>query len=702
MKNWIDKRGGLSIIKTNENKIPMGKWKEHSIKQNTISDWYSHFKSGGSVGIVCGSVSGNLEVIDIDTKNDPTKKIATDYGSLIPEDIKGKILMSKTPSGGFHFIYRCPECIIDKSMELAKHTDGAVIIETRGDTGYINHNKKYKLVKGGKINLIDLEVDIPEITPEERDTLFTIARSLNRYFERKTKGNGENFKYDKEYINEFNKNFNIIPLMVEKGWEETYDDGERVSLKRPGETSALHSAYYFKDSNLLYVHSTSTSFRAQQPYNNFQIVQELLFKDDTNSYTKSLSYINKLGYEDKKEDKKKIITSSDILNRLREMDIYRDLFTQLRYYNGNRITDMYINDILLELRDFFGKEISKKTLKECIKSSKIKTKHGLKDFIKENEHRLTTGVFDKWFNGIKTKEHIDRDDLKYFVKKWYIGLLAQALDGENPNEFFLSLISNEQGIGKTYFLRNFILPKELSKKYVVEASLANTTDFKKMMSKNLLIFDDEMDGKSYQENATFKCLMSMNEMDFRIAYGEEDDHYKRRCSFAGSGNELDVIKENNNRRIIPIEVERFDTDILKNIDYNDLFMEMYNEYKKGTRYTFEMNDKMSFNGLYEDYKQQTDLDLIIDEMIDFSDYKPRFIKTIDMVKVMKENYKDYKISSTTLGKFLSRRGCKLTKKQIEGKRNTGYYISSKSVIFEYLDFQELNINTIMNKQTNLN
>ena len=703
MKHWNDTRGGLSIIKTNENKIPTGKWKSFTEKQNTIDDWYNHYINGGSVGIICGSVSGNLEVIDIDTKNDPTNTIHREFGKLIPENIQNKLLVSTTPSGGFHFIYRCPNGVIEKSQDLAHHTDGAVIIETRGDSGYINHNKNYKFVKGGTINLKNLSVEIPEITPEERETLFTIARSLNRYFDRSKKGTSEEFKYDIECINQFNKEFDMIPFMVENEWEVIEDDGDKVSIKRPGDSSALHSAYYFRDSNLLYVHSTSTDFIPQKPYNNFQIIQTLLYKNGDNSFRKTLKKLKEYGYEEPENEKKKQITSEDILNELNKMNIYYEEFTQEYYYNDERISDVIENGILLKLRRIFQKEFPKRLLTEVLYSPFIRTKNYIKDYIKNNEHRMTTGVFDKWFEGIVTKENINREDLKSFVKKWYVGIIAQSLDGKNPNEFFLSLISNEHGIGKTYFFRNFILPKDL-RKFQLESSISNDKDFKRQMSKNLLIIDDEMDGRTYQENATFKSLLSMDEMSIRLPYGKNETYLKRRCSFAGSGNEMDVIKEYSNRRIIPIEIVKFDIELLKSIDYDDLFMEMYYMFKKGEIYYFVSEDKDKLNNLFEDYKQQTDLDLIIDEMILFTDNPKelRFIKTIDMVKIMKEQYKDYRISSQTLGKFISRRGCKLTKKQVDGKRDTGYYIHKKSLIFEFVDFNPLKLNTITEKILNIN
>ncbi len=64
-------------------------------------------------------------------------------------------------------------------------------------------------------------------------------------------------------------------------------------------------------------------------------------------------------------------------------------------------------------------------------------------------------------------------------------------------------ISINQGIGKTSFLRNHVLPKELHA-YRKERSLSNDDDFKVIMSQSMLIIDDEMDSRTYELDKTFK------------------------------------------------------------------------------------------------------------------------------------------------------------------------------------------------------
>ena len=99
---------GLSIIPIGESKLPIGMWKENQTK---IIEPNSNFVSDKlkGIGIVCGKVSGGLECIDIDEKYSLDKKLFSEYKKSISEldkDLLKKLVVQKTPSGGYHFLYK--------------------------------------------------------------------------------------------------------------------------------------------------------------------------------------------------------------------------------------------------------------------------------------------------------------------------------------------------------------------------------------------------------------------------------------------------------------------------------------------------------------------------------------------------------------------------------------------------------------------
>lgn len=676
---------GLSIIPVSSAKQPFGKWKEYQSKIAPISLWHQHYQNQGTVGIITGKVSGNLEIIDVDVKNDPQKTIMTEYSDLIPDDLLRKLIIQTTPNNGFHLIYRCPEAVIGKSQKLALNSHQAVIIETRGEGGYFCTSRVNNEIKQGKFDLLNLDVDIPVITKQERQLLLDLARSLTRWFP--TEGD-DNSKSEKQFIyttepaiNEFNNKYSIIDLFIKHNWSVVKQDDQKVFLKREG-SSSPYSGYYFKETKTFFCFSTSTEFTPSKPYNHFQILKLLEGKND---YRTTVNLLPSFGFViQSKSDK---ITSDDIANYLNNIGVRYDLFIQDLTFNGDIIDERLYNTIYINLKKHFEKEISRQRFEEVIKSEYINTVNPILEFIKTNSDRNPIGTFEKWLDCLELKnKSVDKSIVLEYLKKWYVGMIAQALDGQYPNEYFLTLISVEQGIGKTTFLRNYTLPTELHN-YRKEHSLSFDDDFKVLMSQAILIVDDEMDGRTYEADKTFKNVLSNSNLTTRRKYDRRISTLKRRCSFAGSGNNLFVVREQQNRRIIPIEIEKIHFAKLGEIDLVDLFMEAYNLYVTGFKYSYQHSDRASLLKLYDDYVQKSDVDYLVDDNIQHPETLGDifYLTVLDIVLSLTNKYPSCskRINVPTIGKMMVERGFQSSRKG-EGKA-TCYAVSKSSRILPMLD-----------------
>jgi hypothetical protein len=679
-----DQALGLSIIPVASNKIPFKPWGKYQSKISPISYWHSHYLNQGTIGIITGKISGNLECIDIDIKNDPQKTIISEYANLIPKDLLSRLIIQSTPSGGLHYIYRCPEAMIDKNLKLALHSDKTVILETRGEGGYFCTSKINNKIIQGKFNLENLDIDIPIITTEERDFLLETARSLTRYIPRqseKTSKSDKSFVYTEPAINDFNNKYCIIELFTKHGWFIVREDEQKYYLLRSG-SSAQHSGYYNKDSKTFTCFSTSTDFKPEKPYNHFQILEVLEGKDD---YKTTLRLLPALGFPVTAKSEK--ISADSIAEYLNGLAIRYDSFIQDLTLNGKIIEELDCNTIYIDLKKHFDKEIPRTRFEEIIKSHYITTINPIQDFIETNKDRHPVGTFEKWLDCLELRNKtIGKSIVIHFLKKWYVGMIAQALDGEYPNEFFLTLLSVEQGLGKTTFLRNYTLPKELQC-YRREHSLSFDDDFKVLMAQALLIVDDEMDGRSYEMDKTFKTVLSTKELTTRRKYDRRISTIKRRCSFAGSGNNLRVVREQQNRRVLPIEIESIDKEKLGQVDLTDLFMEAYHLFADGFKYSFQHEDLHLLKHLYEDYIQKSDVDLILDEYLQQPEVESdRFpISNLDLVSSLANKFPQFskRINVPVIGKLMNERGYVTVRK---GKNRISCYIISKhSKILGLLD-----------------
>jgi hypothetical protein len=127
-----------------------------------------------AIFIVCGIGSGNLEVLDFDTKHDSTGTITKrwlEQLSFSPRKLGLPIV--RTMSGGYHIYYRLPY-VPDGNQKLTKNKGGEAVIETRGHGGYViaPPHPSYKVLHG------DLN-DIPVITKEQHEEMHHAAVALD-------------------------------------------------------------------------------------------------------------------------------------------------------------------------------------------------------------------------------------------------------------------------------------------------------------------------------------------------------------------------------------------------------------------------------------------------------------------------------------------------------------------------------------------
>lgn len=669
-----DKKIGLSIISINkENKQPFKLWSEYQKHENSIENWYQDFMNGEYIGIITGKVSGCLEALDFDLKNDPEKTIYEEFVRLLPRELIGKLVKQTTVNGGFHLIYRCPEKI-EGNMKLAKHSNGEVIIETRGEGGYICHHLTDYKVVNGHFDMKKIEYTIPEITADERELMFTVARSLNREELKKTKDG-----YKEPAINKFNVEYNILDLFEKHGWEIVKEDANKVYLNRPGSNNT-HSAYYYKDTMSFICFSSSTQFKVSQPYNHYQVLQVL---ESMTDYKQLLKKISEFGYPseiptNQTRGSLNRLSAEEIAQYLNDSGVRFDTFLQDLTYHGEIITEIRYNTLSIDLKKHFDTEIPRARFEEIIKSLYIEQFNPILNFVELNMDCNTTGNFEKWVNCLVLKnKNVKISTVVHFFKKWYVGMIAQAIGGQFPNEFFLSILSTQQGIGKSTLLRKYTLPEQLHK-YIMEHQLSFDDDFKVIMGQALLIVDDEMDGRTYEAEKSFKSLLSTMEQTTRRKYDRRISNIKRRASFAGSGNNLFVIKEKQNRRILPIEVEKIYYDRLDELDLTALFIEAYNLFKAGFKYSYEFSDTELLDELFEDYRQVSDLDLIFDDYIDspLDENDVFYITNLDILMALDNKFGKISkmINSKSIGNQMIERNFNISRR---GKNKTTCYAISK-------------------------
>jgi hypothetical protein len=189
-----------ALRRGDEKRVALRTWKPYQGRLPTpeeIEKWFA--TDGSAMCIVCGAVSGHLEMIDFDLGGEAFEAWRDAVGTAAP-GLADRLVFESTPSGGRHAIYRCeqkvsgntalarrrietnapePIKVNGKTYKPRSDADGqghvdVTLIETRGEGGVFlcAPSDGYELLQG------DLRAP-PVLTTDERDILLGCAWALD-------------------------------------------------------------------------------------------------------------------------------------------------------------------------------------------------------------------------------------------------------------------------------------------------------------------------------------------------------------------------------------------------------------------------------------------------------------------------------------------------------------------------------------------
>jgi len=251
--------------------------------------------------------------------------------------------------------------------------------------------------------------------------------------------------------------------------------------------------------------------------------------------------------------------------------------------NGTEFKNERLNTIYLRARIFFNsKEITKDLIESIVFSDNIPQFNPIQEWIEKHRHLKTSGNIDKLCSTITT----DTQNANIWIRKWFLSLIA-AYDG-NPVRSVLALVGG-QHTGKTEWFRR-LLPDEL-RKYYAESKLDAGKDDEILMCQKLIVMDDEMGGKSKQDEKRFKELTSKNTFTLRAPYGRYNEDYKRLAVLCGTSNPIEILSDpTGNTRILPVHVLAINHDLYNSINKSEMLMEAVRAYESGEQWQLNKSE----------------------------------------------------------------------------------------------------------------
>ena len=259
------------------------------------------------------------------------------------------------------------------------------------------------------------------------------------------------------------------------------------------------------------------------------------------------------------------------------------------------IDDMALNTMYLRFSEVTDNKISFEFFCRVVYSELTTYYNPFEDFIRLNTSiQRGQELIEQLANCIETPT----PNVSKYLTHWGVGMIASIFGRTSP--LVLVLAGETQNTGKTEFFRR-LLPLQLSN-YYAESKLDGGKDDDILLTKKLIIMDDEFGGKSKLESKRFKELTSKHSFSIRLPYGRTHRDLKRLAVLAGTTNDLGLISDpTGNRRILPINVTAVNQHQYNTIDKSALFMAFYDLYQSGFNWELSSADIAELNENSEEF-----------------------------------------------------------------------------------------------------
>ena len=279
IKNLYDV--GFSLVPSNvwnadgKQKVPYSGWKRISERLNPLElmDLMDKHRAD-SIAVLAGKLSGNLFIIDIDTKYKEgiDAKIFKDISEWYPEIAK-KIRIEKTPSGGYHLLYRinledrefpsfsgviAGRIATDEELEKKPGTKGYGFIEQK-NICQCYPTKGYSLVR-------DWNLSLGSLSWSEHSSILNLCKDYDERPEKintwvKPSRNDTDLYEESPWVS-FNVGIDCDCVLDKYGeWRRRSDkeNSERVYFIKPGKPKEYKEdgAVYLKNKGYYVIYTTS-------------------------------------------------------------------------------------------------------------------------------------------------------------------------------------------------------------------------------------------------------------------------------------------------------------------------------------------------------------------------------------------------------------------------------------------------------------
>jgi predicted P-loop ATPase len=360
----------------------------------------------------------------------------------------------------------------------------------------------------------------------------------------------------------------------------------------------------------------------------------------------------------------------DIQSMLQSYNLLKNSISRNIEIAGRPIDDTDINSIYIDIKAVIDKA-TKDLVCAVLFSNRIQQYNPIKQLL--NEH---IEVDKSYPNLLALLESVKTDtpNAKLWIKKWLVSIIAVANGHDSP--LTLVFCGEKHGTGKTYWFRH-LLPKQIRGLYA-ESKMDNGKDDEILMTKKLIIMDDEYGGKSKKEFIKMKNITSKEWVNVREPYGRATVDLRRLAMFCGTSNTLQILNDpTGNRRILPIHITgNMDRISYRECDKVALLHELQDLYRSGFNYSILDDEIALLNANTDMFKESTpEEELIAEKLAPGSSQAGEWLSITQIIQYLIGDTKIASMNNTRVGMILTHLGYESKRKKINGSVVTAYFVT---------------------------
>lgn len=342
-----------------------------------------------------------------------------------------------------------------------------------------------------------------------------------------------------------------------------------------------------------------------------------------------------------------------IYNNVTDMMMYKRKDKASAKYNN--IDDRVVCSIRSQMAKDMDKRVQKQDIMDVLRSDFSAEIHPVRDYIRnlpewDGKDYVTELAGHLTVKAVQPGQGYKEahDLMMWALHKWLVGTVATWIYDDAINHQIFVLIG-QQGIMKTTFFRS-LLPQEL-RYYFLENSHNSfrTKDDHLALTENCLVEIEEIDMQRMSDVSELKALVTANKIKVRRPYQRLPEERSRMASFCGSGNqEHFLIDDTGNRRWLCFLATHIDDPRTWNLNYEQLYAQLYTELRGGFQYWFNSDDEQRMQVQNSFFRVESDEEQLIR-------YRLRPPKVGEKITLMNASAISQYINGGAVGRGLSSR-----------------------------------------------